>query len=167
MENKISTRRYGRLLAVLILSENLNSFSEITEIHLQKFSQYLPVYEGLPPYIQQKICSFATELILGVMDQKDQLIATISQHSKNRPWAQFQPLDRATLLVGLLNLQTDPVATLIVKEMLIVSDLLANQHAVPYISGILKSIVDPRPNIVLRKNTKIKLKKPSVNEDSL
>ena len=52
-------------------------------------------------------------------------------------------LDKALLLIGVLNLQTDPTPSVIVKEILIVSDLLNNHNAAPYLSGILKSIAFP------------------------
>lgn len=149
IEKKISARRYGRLLAVLYLNDKMDIISNGTvppiyiEDYVAKLETYLPEYPTLPSNVQYQIVQFAQTTIIKIYEQENLLINIISKTSTNRTWDKFLTLDKALLLIGVLNLQTETTPSVIIKEILIVSDLLNNHNAAPYLSGILKSIAFP------------------------
>ena len=167
IEKRISARRYGRLLAVLYLNDNIENISDeaIPSIYIEKLETYLPEYPTLPSNVQNQIIQFAQSTIMNVYDQEKSLIEVVAKTSTNRTWDKFLTLDKALLLIGVLNLQKEDTPSVIVKEILIVSDILNNQNAAPYLSGILKSIAFPiKENTSVfgnfKKTSKIRLKTP-------
>lgn len=160
---KISTRRYGRLLAVLLLNSPIDTSNRdnITTHYRDLLRNYLPKEIVNNPIIEQKICSFAYELISGINSSQNSLINTINKASKNRTWVNFIPLDQILLLIGtfdLTNNSSEP--KILIKEILIICDLLKNENAVPYISGILKTIAFGNSSpLLIKKKSKIRLKK--------
>ncbi len=162
-EKKPSARRCGRVLSILYLNENLekSQFTSISNSYIEELEDYMPEFSLLPDKIQQNSITFANELTQAILDKKDELIKTITQNTKNRTWDKFYPLDKALLLVGTYGLEQD-VAGLIIKEILISSDILENNNAAPYLSGILKSIAEydgTKPNVI-KKGAKIRIKSP-------
>ncbi|MGL4563515.1 MAG: transcription antitermination factor NusB [Brevinema sp.] len=162
--NKISARRYGRLLAVLTLKhfyisgerKNIDTF----------YNEVAQTYglQNLPSSIQKQILSFCQELLDAIEIHFEVLVKTINSYSRNRDWQKFSPLDQGLLLVGAYDLgHNNSTPKICIKEILIISDLLNNEHAVPYISGILKTIAygNNTDNIdrPFKKRPKIRLKK--------
>ncbi|MGL5956142.1 MAG: transcription antitermination factor NusB [Brevinema sp.] len=163
-ERKLSARRCGRLLTILYFKDCLSeeSFEHIPHHYLSELEDFIPEYSLLPDKIKQQTIKFAHNLAQDVFNNKKKLIQTITEYSKNRSWDRFYPLDKALLLVGTYSLQQD-IPALIVKEILISSDILENHHAAPYLSGILKSIAEKQHHAppVIKKHSKIRLKPSS------
>lgn len=159
---KISTRRYGRLLTALYLREKGFQDSEFKTLttYIDKIPNYLSEYISLPDSIQHKIISFATTTLQKLHINHQELIISINKISKNRSWEKFTPLDQALLLIGSHELQETSTHSIIIKEILIVSDLLNNQNAAPYLSGILKTLAYGNNIPSLKKTGKIRLKNP-------
>ncbi len=154
---KLSARRCGRVLAIMYLEDHLDdsSFEGIPEHYKEELLDYMPELSTVPQRVQEQAYDFADELIKNILAQKSELIALISKSTKNRTWDRFYPLDKALLIVGAYSMENDAPG-LIVKEILISGDILENQNAAPYISGILKSIADKEEPV--KKNPKIRLK---------
>ncbi|MGL4676734.1 MAG: transcription antitermination factor NusB [Brevinema sp.] len=160
-EKKLSARRCGRLLTILYFKDYLlsESFEHIPPHYISQLEDFIPEFSLLPDKIQQQALKFAHDLAQNIFNDKKNLIQTITEYSKNRSWDRFYPLDKALLLVGTHSLQQD-ISALIVKEILISSDILENHHAAPYLSGILKSIAEKQDGTspIIKKHTKIRLK---------
>jgi len=161
---KISTRRYGRLLTFFILKTQ-KKFDKLEDNIPHYYLEFLKDYldEDLlnNPILQKQICSFSIQLINGISTNKDNLITSINAASKNRSWNKFVLLDQLLLLIGTYEFANNSSdAKIIIKEILIIGDLLHNEHAAPYISGILKTMAYGN-NTQLNykgKKTKIRLK---------
>ena len=165
MDNtKISSWRYGRLLAVLYLRENSLDDPKFPTlpIYIAQLPVFLDRFHSLPTAVQHKIINCATHILQRLHEDQSELIQSINSVSRNRKWENFEALDKSLLLIGCSELQHTKTLPIIIKEMLIVSDMLGNQQAAPYISGILKSLAygDQTPDLAKKKG-KIRLKDPS------
>ncbi|MGL4367447.1 MAG: transcription antitermination factor NusB [Brevinemataceae bacterium] len=170
--DKISARRYGRLLAVTTLRKSGKLEYNMDTIIgcYDALSDYIPVNqeEPLPESVKNQILNFAQTLLKGISDNIDAIIDTVNKVSKNRTWTDFTILDQSLLLTGIFNLSLntcDP--KIIIKETLIISDILKNEHAAPYLSGILKTIAygELKTKRLEIKKNKIRLKAPTLTRN--
>lgn len=171
VQKKVSARRCGRVLAALALRDSFQERQTINMIspeHIAELEDFIPEFSLVPEHIRQKTLNFANELIQKILENKDTLIKLISANAKNRSWDKFYPIDKAFLLIGTYSLDLD-IPSLMIKETLISSDILNNQHAAPYLSGILKSITDSKHTSSVKpqhkKHSKIRLKDSSQRKD--
>ncbi|MGL4393799.1 MAG: transcription antitermination factor NusB [Brevinema sp.] len=166
--NKISARRYGRLLAVLSLKNSYIAGSEkqIDELYHEMATTYQLL--ELPVSVQKQIMSFCEEILESVKNQFDTLVKVINTYSRNRTWDKFSPLDQALLVVGTYDLgNNSSIPKICIKEILIICDMLHNENAVPYLSGILKTIAygNNKPEAApIKKRPKIRLKNQEINQ---
>lgn len=156
--SKISARRYGRLLAVLSLKNKYLSGNNIDIIHLYQEIATKFSLTQIPSSIEKQILGFSTELLKGIENHFEVLIKMINTYSKNRSWDKFAPLDQALLLVGTYDLgHNSSIPKICIKETLIISDMMQNENAAPYLSGILKTIAYGNKN-----DTRVKTKKKPI-----
>lgn len=167
---EFNPRRFERLLTILAMNNNLNPNS--TE-ELESLYQFLHDYDHssilkkFPSNVKNRILIRAFENIYGIQKEADILVQILSKSIKNRPFKQMYQMDRNLLMLGAFELRhNDTEPNIIIKEILIISDLLGNQKAGSYLSGILKTLafgerisipfkvpIKPRPKIKLKKST--------------
>lgn len=141
---EFNPRRFERLLTVLAMNNNFNPNS-VEE--LERLYPFLHDYDhscilkSFPSNVKTRILMRAFDNIYGIQKESDELIQILSKSIKNRPFKQMYQMDRNLLLLGTFELRyNDTEPNIIIKEILIISDLLGNRKAGSYLSGILKTL---------------------------
>lgn len=167
---EFNPRRFERLLTILAMNNNLNPNSaEELEFLYQFLHDYdhSRILKSFPSNVKNRILMRAFENIYGIQKESDELVQILSKSIKNRPFEKMCQMDRNLLMLGAFELRhNDTEPNIIIKEILIISDLLGNQKAGSYLSGILKTLafgerisvsfkvsMKPRPKIKLKKST--------------
>lgn len=135
-KNTLSFQFYGRLLAILTLRDVIPGES-LSHISVNKIKTVID--EDLSTSRKNQIETLALDLVTKYLAKTDFYAERISEMSFNRKYSEFTITDRILLSIGIIELSSKTNPMFVIKDILRISDLLNNTHAVPYISGILKN----------------------------
>ncbi len=132
-------RRKGREIAIKVLySLEYDESEETIDLYKIKLEE---MTENEDFNNQNKIFEFASNLVEGTVENKDEIDLKIQHHSKNWSFDQIAHLDKSILRVAVFELLfTDTAPPIIMNEAIEITKKYCTDNSGKFVNGILNAI---------------------------